>query len=161
MTDYQIHGGARRCAVSGRDLKPGERYFSLLLEEEGKFIRKDFSREAWPGAPAQAIGFWQGRVNDAKGPRRPPIDDEVLSDFFTRLEGQEEPGKVRFRYVLGLLLMRRKRLRFESSTQEDGREMLVLRCSRTGARFRVANPGLTDEEMEAVQEDVFQALGWE
>ena len=161
MTEYQIQPNTRRCAVSGRELKPGERYYSVLLDEGGKFVRKDYAAEAWPGPPADAFGFWAGRVPDAGGRRKPPIDDDLLLDCFGRLEGRTDPSGENFRYVLALLLMRRKRFRFEEARNEAGREVLVLRCSRTGARYEVANPGLADEEMAAVQDDVFQALGWE
>ena len=82
-------------------------------------------------------------------------------DCFERLEGQTEQGRVSFRYVLALLLMRRKRLKFEEARNDGDREVLVLKCGRTGTRHEVANPHLTDEQMAAVQEDVFQALGWE
>ena len=62
MTEYQIQPNTRRCAVSGRELKPGERYFSVLLDEAGKFVRKDYGAEAWQGPPADAFSFWAGRV---------------------------------------------------------------------------------------------------
>jgi hypothetical protein len=93
--------------------------------------------------------------------RRPPIDDDTLLACFQRLEGRTEPASANFRYVLALLLMRRKRFKFEEARTDGGREVLILRCGRTGARHEVANPHLTDEEMTAVQDDVFQALGWE
>ena len=160
MIDYQIQPSTRRCSVTGRELKPGERYYSVLLDEGGKFVRRDYAREAWEGPPEGALGFWQARAS--AGPaRRPPVDDDLLLDCFGRLEGEEEPGRVRFRYVLALLLMRRRRLRFEEARREGGQEVLQLRCTRTGARHRVVNPGLSDEEMEAVQDEVFAALGWE
>jgi hypothetical protein len=57
--------------------------------------------------------------------------------------------------------MRRRRLRFEQTEQDGPQEVMWMRCTRTGARHAVVNPGLTDEELETVQEDVFQALGWE
>jgi hypothetical protein len=161
MLDYQIQPNTRRCAASGRELRPGERYFSTLLDEGGKFVRKDFAAEAWQGPPDGAFGFWAGRIPQPNAKRRPPIDDELLLDCFGRLEGQEEPGRVSFRYVLALLLMRRRRFRFEEAKEEAGREVLCLRCTRTGARHEVVNPGLSDEELTAVQDDVFQALGWE
>jgi hypothetical protein len=161
MTDYQIEPSARRCSVTGRELKPGEGYFSVLLDEGARFVRKDYSKEAWQGPPAGAFSFWQGRISTQRGPRRLPIDDDLLLDCFGRLAGQSEPSKVHFRYVLGLLLMRRKRFRFEEARQDKGQEVLHLRCTRTGNRYEVVNPCLTDEEMAAVQEDVFQALGWE
>src|SRR5665213_3354581 len=105
MTEYQIQPNTRRCTVSGRDLKPGERYYSVLLDEAGKFVRKDYGAEAWQGPPADAFSFWAGRVPAVGGRRRPPIDDDMLLECFTRLEGRTEPASVNFRYVLALLLM--------------------------------------------------------
>jgi hypothetical protein len=161
VIDYQIQPSTRHCSVTGRELRPGERYYSVLLEEAGKFVRRDFSIEAWQGAPQGAFSFWMGRLAPPQSKRRPPIDDEMLMECFERLEGQLEPSRVRFRYVIGLLLMRRRRLRFEQTQQDGSQEVLCLRCTRTGARHAVVNPGLTDEELATVQEDVFQALGWE
>jgi hypothetical protein len=161
MTEYQIQPNTRRCAVTGRDLTPGERYYSVLLDEGGKFVRRDYAAEAWPGPPAEAFSFWTGRVPAPDARRRPPIDDDLLLDCFQRLEGRVDPASENFRFVLALLLMRRRRFKFEEARHEDGQELLVVRCARTGARHEVANPCLTDEEMTAVQEDVFQALGWE
>jgi hypothetical protein len=161
MTEYQIQPNTRRCAASGRELKPGERYYSVLLDEGGAFVRKDYAAEAWSGPPEDAFSFWAGRVPADGGRKRPPIDDDLLLDCFQRLEGRADSAGENFRYVLGLLLMRRKRLRFDEARNEDGREWLILRCARTGARYEVADPRLTDEEMTAVQDDVFQALGWE
>jgi hypothetical protein len=161
MIEYQIQPNTRRCSVTGRELHPGERYFSVLLDEGGKLLRRDYSAEAWQGPPDGAFSFWVGRIAAPQGRRRPAIDDELLLDCFQRLDGQDEPGRVNFRYVLALLLMRRRRLKFEETRQEGPHEVLCLRCTRTGARHQVVNPCLTEEEMATVQEDVFQALGWE
>ena len=161
MIDYQIQPSTRRCSITGRELKPGERYYSVLLEEGDKFVRKDYSMESWRGAPEGAFSFWMGRLAPPQSKRRQPIDDEMLFDCFGRLEGQLEPGRIRFRYVVALLLMRRRRLRFEQNQQDGPQEILHLRCTRSGARHLVVNPGLTDEELATVQEDVFQALGWD
>ncbi len=161
MIDYQIQPNTRRCCASGRELRPGERYYGVLLEEGGKFVRKDFSVEAWQGAPQGAFSFWMGRLAAPQDKRRQPIDDEMLMECFQRLEDQPEPSRVRFRYVVALLLMRRRRLRIEQTQQDGGQEVLWMRCTRSGARHAVVNPGLTDEELATVQDDVFQALGWE
>ncbi len=161
MLEYQIQPSTRRCTVTGRELQPGEKVFSVLLDEGGKFIRKDFSAEAWQGPPPHAFSFWVGRVSSGDGKRRPPIDDDLLLDCFQRLEGQIETEKVNFRFVLALLLMRRRRLKFEESRTEDGQEVLFLRCNKTGDHHRVVNPNLSEVEMASVQQDVFQALGWD
>ena len=161
MMDYQIQPSSRRCAATGRELKPGEKVFSVLAEEGGKFVRKDFAAEAWTGPPAGVFGFWVGRVAAPESKKRAPIDDELLFDCFQRLEGQTEASRIRFRYVVALLLMRRKRFRFEEAKKENGQELLCLRCAGTGTRHEVLNPLLSDEETAAVQEDVFLALGWQ
>jgi hypothetical protein len=161
MTEYQIEANTRRCAISGRQLQPGEKYFSVLMDEGGKFHRLDYSCEAWQGPPPGAFSFWAGRIPAADDGRRPKIDDEMLLDCFGRLEGDADPGRVNFRYIVALLLMRRKRFRFEEAKLDDDQEVLCLRCVRTGHQYRVVNPRLTEEEMATVQEEVFKVLGWQ
>jgi hypothetical protein len=161
MTEYQIDANTRRCAASGRELRVGERFFSVLLQDGSKLIRQDYSSEAWQGPPHGAIGFWSGRIPAGTEPRRLPVDDDLLLDCLERLEGETDPARVRFRYVAALLLMRRKRLKFEEAGAQDGQEILLLRCPRSDSLYRVANPRLTEEEMAAVQEEVFQVLGWQ
>jgi hypothetical protein len=161
MTDYEIQASTRRCAQTGRELRPGERFYSVLLDEQGKLVRKDYSQEAWHGPPDGAFGFWLSRVPEEGGPRRPPIDDEMLVDCFHRLEGQTDAGRVNFRYVVALLLMRRRRFKFEEAQVREGQEILSLRCTRTRTVYEVINPRLTEAEMAAVQEEVFKVLGWE
>jgi hypothetical protein len=160
MTDYQIQASTRRCALSGREIKPGERFYSVLLDEGDTFVRQDYSLEAWHGPPEKTFSFWQGRLPACGAPKRPPIDDELLLDCFARLEGEPEPGKQAFRYVLALLLVRRKRLRMEDSTSEGGQGILVLRDGRSRTKYLVIDPGLPDDELELVQDEVFAVLGW-
>jgi hypothetical protein len=161
MTDYQIQPSSRRCAATGRELAPGEKVFSVLVEDGGKLVRKDCAAEAWSGPPSDAFGFWVSRVVAPESKKRAPIDDEMLLDCFQRLDGQAETSRVRFRYIVALLLMRRKRFRFEEAKKENGQEWLCLRCARTGAKQQVLNPCLSDEEMAVVQDEVLQALGWQ
>jgi hypothetical protein len=161
MTDYPIQPHTRRCALTGRELKPGEKFYTALLEDGDRFLRQDYSSEAWQGPPEGAFSFWSGRVPAETEGRRPPIDDEMLMDCLGRLEGQAEPNRVNFRFVVALLLMRRKRLKFEEAGKQGGQEVLTLRCTRSGTRHQVVHPRLTEEEMTAVQEEVFKVLGWE
>lgn len=158
--EYQIQPNSRRCAASGRELQPGERFFSALLEENHTFVRKDFAPESWQGPPPGAFSFWTGHVPLTNDKIRPRFDDDLLEDCFRRLEGQTEPGRVNFRYVVALLLMRRRRLRYETAVLEDGVEKMILRCQRTNEKHEVVNPRLSDDEMTQVQDEVFNVLGW-
>ena len=38
MTNYEIHGPARVCAATGRELRAGEKVYSVLRDELGQFV---------------------------------------------------------------------------------------------------------------------------
>ena len=161
MTDYEIHGPARLRAT-GRELKPGDGFHAVLTEQDGRLVRTDYAEEAWPGPPADAIAHWSGKVPAADKPRKPVINDEVLIGCFERLKDSVDADGQNFRYVAALLLMRRKRFRFEDVARDpSGRDMLILKDTKGGAVHEVLDPRLTDDQIAAVQTEVFRVLGWE
>ncbi|OWK43249.1 hypothetical protein [Fimbriiglobus ruber] len=162
ISEFNIQGPTRLCAASGRELLPGDRFYAVLTDEDGKFVRRDFAADAWAGPPAGAVAFWVGRVPASNRPRKPTFNDELLIDCFNHLAGTTDPDRLNFRYVVALLLMRRKRLKFEDAqTVPGGTPVLVVRDARTGARHEVADPRLSEAEIVAVQDEVFKVLGWE
>ena len=54
MTDYQIQPNTRHCAATGRELRAGEKFYSVLSQEGGKLVRRDYAAEAWQGAASAA-----------------------------------------------------------------------------------------------------------
>lgn len=162
MTDYEIQGPTRVCAASGRELKPGDRFFGLLMEDGGKLVRRDFAADAWTVPPEGCVAYWAGRVPAGDKPRKPVVNDDLLLDCFHRLKDSADPDGQNFRYVAALLLMRRKRFKFEDAIRDDGgRDVLLVRDSRGGAVHQVIDPRLTDEQVATVQAEVFRVLGWE
>jgi hypothetical protein len=160
MTEYHIQPPTRRCCATGRELKAGERFFTALVESGPHFQRQDFAPEAWKGPPQGAFSYWFGKVPPTAEHQKPRFDDELLEECFERLGEPTEPDRINFRYVLALLLIRRKRLRFEDSRYEMGQERLILSNPRNGERCEVVNPRLDDEQMKQVQDEVFKVLGW-
>ena len=162
MTDYHLAAPGRVCAASGRELKPGERFVSVLLDEPGGLTRRDFAPDGWTAPPPNAMAYWRGVVPTTDTPRRPAFNEAILFDCFDHLAGATEPNKVHFRYVVGLLLMRRKKLKFEDAKRTtDGGEVLVVRDTRTGRRVEVPDPRLGEAEITAGQDEVFRVLGWD
>ena len=160
--EFDIGGPARVCAATGRELRAGERIYSALADEAGKFVRRDYAADAWAGPPAGTVAFWAGRVPASDKPRKPTFNDDLLLDCFHHLAAAADPDRVNFRYVVALLLMRRRRLKFEDLRQAaGGGHVLLVRDAKTGARHEVADPRLTEAEIGAVQDEVFKVLGWE
>ncbi len=162
MTDYEITGPARMCAATGRELKAGDRFHAVLTEQGGKLVRTDYATDAWTGPPPDAVAHWAGRVHATDKPRKPVVNDELLLGCFDRLKHSADPDGLNFRYVAALLLMRRKRFRFEDVARDEaGRDVLILKDVKGGAVHQVTDPRLTDDQITAVQTEVFRVLGWE
>jgi hypothetical protein len=159
MIDYEIQPSTLRCAATGRELQPGDACYSALIETAQGLQRIDFAADAWPGVPPHAIGFWRSKVPPPSASRRrAPVDDSAALELFEQLNGCEEPRHVSFRYILGLLLLRRKVLKLFGSARDGPRELLLLRSPSTGHEHQVVNPELSDEEMLEVQSEVNKIL---
>lgn len=161
MADYEIQGPTRVCAATGRELKPGDRFHAVLTERDGKLVRTDYAAEAWPGAAPDAVAHWTGRVQADDKPRKPVVNDDILLGCFERLKDSTDADGLNFRYVAALLLMRRKRLRFEDVIHDADRDVMLLKDAKGGAVHQVTDPRLTDEQIAAVQVELFRVLGWE
>lgn len=160
MTEYRIQSPGRVCHATGRELRPGEQFWTALIDEAGQFVRREYAADAWHGPPGGAFSYWAGRVPAPNSRRAAAIDDELLLDCFRRLADHHEPAKLRFRFVVALLLMRRKRLKFEDTVCSPEGDAMLLRDS-DGETHTVADPGLDDDALAAVQDEVFRLLGWE
>jgi hypothetical protein len=161
ISDYQIEANSRRCATTGKELQPGERCFTALFDQAGHLVRRDYCHEAWQGPPADSFSFWSGRVPPADDHGRPRIDDDALMECFLRLQGQTQSDRVKFRYVVTLLLMRRRRVKWQRTRPGHDSEVMVVKCSKTADVHEVVNPRMTDEDIESVQQEVVRVLGWE
>ncbi|MHC4285305.1 MAG: hypothetical protein ACYSWZ_20380, partial [Planctomycetota bacterium] len=87
------------------------------------------------------------------------VDDEMLMAFFERLAGEREQEKINFRFVLTLVLMRKRRLKYDSSRIEDDKEIWRLRIAGGDKEFvEVINPHLDEEQIEQLSSQVGQIL---
>ena len=141
------------------------------------YARVDFCEACWaagkrPDASAgDMISFWKTLMPEPTAKRKLLVDDAVLVDLFERLEDKPEAQDVRFRFVLALILMRKRILRYEKSTVQgqgaEAREVwdMVLRGSEKEAReprpLTVVNPSLTPEQISEVSGQLTQILAEE
>jgi hypothetical protein len=155
---YQIANSSKRCTRTGKVLQPGERYMAVLFERDGQLVREDSSLEAWTSPPEQAFAWWQTRVPEDGTIKPAIIDDGLVYDCFVRLDGETEPQKASFRYVLSLWLLRKRKLKFEEVQRIEGQDWLLLREPRAKKVHRVLDPHLNEEAIGQVQEEVQNML---
>ena len=104
---------SRVCAATGRPFEPGEKIFTFLFEEKGEIQRRDLCAEAFAATPRpdNALAWWSSRLPSGTEKKEKLAPNEALTDFFESLA--DRPDEAALRYVLALLLTRRRVLRFE------------------------------------------------
>ncbi len=98
------------------------------------------------------------------------VDDGVLLDVFNRLESRTAPADIQFRFVLALLLMRKRLIKYEGTEAPAGTDgstdgiaveiwRMVLRNS--GHLVLVTNPHLTAQQIGEVSQQLSSILAEE
>ena len=157
MLDFDVQRCTRRCAASDRELKPGEVFYSVLLSEGAEIVRCDYAAEAWKGAPDNAVGWWKSQMPDPQANKMHWAPNEVMLHYFEQLAN--EPEKEDTRYVLALLMLRRRLMRLEETQRdEQGQETLVLYCPKKETEYRIATSDPDAARVERIQEELAKLL---
>jgi len=156
--DWQVEHTTGRCAVTGRELAEGEEYYAVLFEEGESFRRADYSVDGWSGPPEGSYCHFRTRVPVKEKKRRLLADNAVLLNFFSRLADEEDPSRIRFRFVLALILMRKRLVRYDTSQVRDGQEYWRMTVPSDQSVHEVVNPRLTDDQIEDVSRQISAIL---
>jgi hypothetical protein len=161
----------RVCTDCAKAFEPDDELFSALYLEDNLFVRRDRCPECWATHKGGGeFSFWRTVVPEPEDPAKKKrridamLDPQVLFDVFREMTDDPDPRKRRFRFVLSLMLVRRKKLRFVSIAKRkmaDGQQdCLVLKQRGRGARltFDVVDVKLSEEEAVAAQQEVGQLL---
>ena len=150
------------CVRCEKALEPKEAFVATVVEQDGALVRRDWCLACWEdparGDAGELFGQWRSVVPEPAAKRRLFVDDDVLMNFFLRLAGDADASRQAFRFVLTLVLMRKRLLTYlRSRRDEDGREVWLLR-QRGGAEHEVVNPELDEERIAEVTEQLGEIL---
>ena len=158
MAEWDIDKPLGECSGSGRTINYGEEYFAALVEAGGVFERRDFSREYWESEKPEVYCYWRTKLPDPDEKKAIFVDDEMLMAFFERLAQETEQEKINFRFVLALILMRKRRLKYDSTKVEGEKEIWRLRITGEKQYTEVTNPHLNEEQIEQLSSQLGQIL---
>lgn len=155
--DYEVQRCTRQCAKTQRQLEPGETFFSVLTVDGAEVVRHDFSAEAWEGPPEGALGWWKSEMPTRDGKRMNLAPNEVMLELFEEMEKQPELADMR--YVLTLLLIRRRVMRLEESEHDEAdAEMLHVYCPRKETSWDVPVATPTAARAAEIQDELAKLL---
>ena len=157
MLDFDVQRCTRRCHATERELRAGETIYSVLMREGADIVRYDYAEESWTGPPKEAMGWWKSQMPAADGKKGNWAPNDVMLHYFQQLEG--DSAKEDVRYVLALLMVRRRIFKLEDSEQdESGRELLVLHCARNDQEYKTPVAEPTAERITEIQNELAKLL---
>jgi hypothetical protein len=166
QTPWNIRARQAVCAVSGRPFDEGERHFTAIYfdTENGGFLRRDVCLESWPQELEERtpVAQWRSTFEKNQPEVRPEVVDKASAmELLQRLSAENEPHTENARYVLAILLERRKQLHPTVTKEDDqGRKMLFYENRKTGEIFLIMDPELKLSELEPLQDEVASLLGF-
>lgn len=157
QADWEIKSRAHQCSRTGREFAEGEFFYTILVREGEGFLREDMSEEAWNerNENIQPFSFWRSKYEPPAPPPAEPLPRDDAEGLLRRLIQENDPAYLNVRYILALMLERKRVIRPLESSDDD---MLVYEHLATGETFVLANPKLSFERIPEVQREVSALL---
>lgn len=156
--EYHFKPMGRTCAATGQELVPGTLCHSVVVERDGELIRLDFSEDGWTGPPDGSVGHWRCLAPEPAEPKPRVLDPEALMQYFEQLSEDGNPVQEKFRYVVALLLLQKRRLRLDGSRLDGEIEYLQVIGSHGEGPFEVREQPLQPDEIESLQRELSAQL---
>ena len=167
-SDYRVGRPTGVCAASGETLLPGDECIATLcerIEDEG-FDRLDYCPREWSSGtrPDRLFSYWRTTIPASDAKEKILVDDSVLMDLFERLSEDTREQRIAFRFILALILMRKRLLRYVrrvNGTNEGGNEIWFMRPKGSdpdSPLIEIINPQLSEEDIRELSDQLTEVL---
>ncbi|MGE5608841.1 MAG: hypothetical protein ACM359_06285 [Bacillota bacterium] len=156
---YEVARPLGQCAVCNQHIDPDQKFMAALIETPTGYQRADCSLECWEKFDRKdVVAFWQTVMPRPEQKKKLFVDDATLCELFVRLADVTEPAKLAFRFVLGLILMRKRLLIYDGTRIEGDREIWSIRLKGRDEMLELIDPKLDENRMKEVSEQLGQIL---
>jgi hypothetical protein len=163
--NWSIRSRAHTCAVTGRQFEDGESFHTTIYfdPEENGYVRRDICAEAWAQEVEQRkpVAAWKTIYSRVLAEAKPEITPkEGAQALLQRFIEEGDPRTENARYILALMLERKRQLHQTAEKEVDGAKMLFYENRKTGEIFIVRDPELKLSEMADMQDEVATLLAF-
>lgn len=163
--NWSIRSRAHTCAVTGRQFEDGESFHTTIYfdPEENGYVRRDICAEAWAQEVEQRkpVASWKTIYSRVLAEAKPEITPkEGAQALLQRFIEEGDPRTENARYILALMLERKRQLHQTAEKEVDGAKMLFYENKKTGEIFIVRDPELKLSEMADMQDEVATLLAF-
>ena len=157
MSDWKIRRLRGECAKCERAFETdGERLLTQVCFVDEELVREDYHPECWE-EPSDAIYWWATRL-EVKGKSTLALDFELIERLFFQLEERREDKIRELRYLLCLMLMRKRRLKLVKVQRGGDGEAMLVRRPRRKEEWRVFVYDFEPERLELLRGELATLL---
>jgi hypothetical protein len=153
MSNWKLGRRHPACVTCEREFSDGETHFSLLRIEGDGIERQDVCSACWGEselAAEQGLVWWRARRRvERKGALS--VDLEGLEQAFHLLADRNKTRPAELRYLIALLLLRKRRLFLVRAVVREGAELLLVRRPRRTEELPVQVFEFSPERMEELR----------
>lgn len=165
IQNWSIRSRSHHCALSGRAFEEGEVFHTAIYfdPDTSGYLRRDVGLDAWKTELKERtpVAYWRTTYTPNVVEERPEVTSKesalaLLQRFIEEDERQTENA----RYILALMLERKRVLSPKATQENELGKMLFYENKKTGEVFMVKDPELRLDELAQVQDEVATLLGF-
>lgn len=159
-SEWEIKARSRRCARTHETFENGATIYTLLFRDRAGFKREDISETAWQQIKENVapFSFWKSKFQ-APAPAAPEaMPKESVEELLRRLVSEDLPEHGNTRYVLAILLERKRTLKQVDIRETAEDKILIYEHVKTGEAFLIPDPRLRLDQVESVQQEIYSLL---
>lgn len=161
---WNIRSRAHICALSGQAFTEGEPFYTTLLENPstGELLRSDYSLASWELVQTELKPFssWKSVYESPRTEAKVEVVEKASAEgILRRLVEEDSAGTENTRYILAIMLERKKLLKQTATRETDEATFLVYEQPKTGEIYIIRDPDLRLDQVEMVQKEVSLMLG--
>jgi hypothetical protein len=165
---WSIRSRAHECSHSAKKFAEGEIFYTALFEDAatGELTRRDFCKAAWqelePTLSPSPHSFWKSKYQPPEPSAKADVVQKATAETLLRsLIEEDSPLTENTRYVLAVMLERKKTLKQTATRETEEATFLIYEHAKTGEVMIIRDPDLKLWELEPVQREVARLLGGE
>ncbi len=163
---WNIKSRSHECARSGRPFAEGEVFHTSIHfdPEVGDLVRRDVALDVWEDELKERnpLAYWRTTYvkPDTGKPKVEISSRESAEGLLRRLIDEDLEHTEHARYILALMLERKKQLVPKEKKYTEQGTLLMYEHRKSGEVFIIRDPELRLDEIESVQEEVATLLGF-
>lgn len=165
IQNWSIRTRSHQCALTGRPFEEGEVFHTAIYfdPETSGYMRRDVALDAWAQETAERkpLAYWRTLYTPNVVEERPEVaSKESAMNLLQRFIEEGDPATENARYILALMLERKRILTPTAAKETEQGRMLFYENKKTSEVFVIRDPELHLDELAQVQDEVATLLGF-